>query len=195
MAETPRHRWLLGFELHDVAFEKGAREFVEVRAFIRGVVHVQFEIELAEGELAHDVAGAAVVLGGDQLLEETRGNRFSGFMMAGEEVEALALPAEVFHELRGQFYEVPVNAHAIERGDFHVATELVQQMPEFMEDGGDFIMREQRRLAIDRRRHVAADEAEVQTAVALATGRHTHSKVIHPGTAALGITRMPVGIE
>jgi hypothetical protein len=64
-----------------------------------------------------------------------------------------------FHELRGQFHEVPVNAHAIQRGDFHIAAELVQQMAEFMEDGGDFIVREQCRIAIDRRGHVAADEA------------------------------------
>ena len=71
----------------------------------------------------------------------------------------------------------------------------MQQMSELMEDRADLVMREQRGLAIDGRRHVAANEAKVQAAVALAARRHAHLEVVHPGTAAFRVTRMPVGVE
>ena len=99
VAETTRHGWLLSFERHEVAVEDLAGQLVEVCAFGGGMVHVQLEVELAKGELAHDVAGAAVVLCGQHLLEQPGRNRLASFMMTGEEVQALTLPAEVFEQL------------------------------------------------------------------------------------------------
>ena len=39
---------------------------------------------------------------------------------------------------------------------------MMQQMAEFVEDGFHFAMRQQRRLAVHRRRQIAADQAEMR---------------------------------
>jgi hypothetical protein len=77
-------------------------------------IHVEFEVELAEGELAHHGAGRAEVPGCDEFFEETTWNWIAGFEMASEEVQAFAFPAEVLHDLGGKFDEVPIDADAIE---------------------------------------------------------------------------------
>ena len=195
MAETARHGRGLGLQRHEIAFERLARGGVEICAFGGGVLHVQIEVQFAKAELAHDVAGAAVVFGGDHLLKQTRGDGLAAFVMLREEIEALAFPAEVFHQLRGQLDEVPVNTDAIERGNFDVAAELVQQVAELMENGADLVVREQRWAIADGRGHVAADEAEMEAAIVFATRRDAHFEVVHPSAAALRIARMPVGVE
>ena len=64
-----------------------------------------------------------------------------------------------------------------------------------MEDGADFIVGEKGGFVIERRSHVAADEAEVEAAILAIGGRKAHFEVVHPGTAAFGVARMPVGVE
>ena len=75
---------------------------------------MEFEVELAEGELAHHGAGRAEVSGCDEFFEGTTWNRIAGFEMASEEVQAFAFPAEVLHDLGGKFDKVPIDADAIE---------------------------------------------------------------------------------
>ena len=195
VTEAAEERWRLGLQGHEVAGEKAAGQGVEILVGLGRRIHVEFEVELAEGELAHHGAGGAEVPGGDEFFEQTTWNRIAGFEMAGEEVQAFAFPAEVLHDLGGKFDEVPIDADAVERWDFDVAAELMEQVAEFMKHGADFIMGEEGGFAIERRSHVAADEAEVEAAI-LAIGRgKAHFEIVHPGTAAFGVARVPVGVE
>ena len=65
----------------------------------------------------------------------------------------------------------------------------MQKVAELMKDRLDLTMREQCRLAIDRRAHVANDQSEVRLA------RMTGMQRVHPRTTALRFARMPVGIK
>ena len=88
-------------------------------------------------------------------------------MWWGEAIEAEAVPREVFHDLGGELDEVPDDVNAVEGFEFDVAEEVVKEMAEFVEDGFDFVVGEQSGLAFDRRGEVAADEAEVRSALAI----------------------------
>ena len=57
---------------------------------------------------------------------------------------------------------------AVERFDFDIAEQVVEEVAEFVKDGFDLVVREQGGLARHRGRQVAADEAEVRLAIALA---------------------------
>ncbi len=81
--------------------------------------------------------------------------------MPRKQIERLAFPAPVLHDLAGQFDEVPRHGGAGQALHFHAAQHMMQQMAELMEDGFHFAMRQQRRLVADRRRQVAADTADV----------------------------------
>ena len=107
VVEAPHHRGRGGFERGAVVGEDLAVHVIEVAAEPVGEMDVEFEVEFGEGELAHEGGGAEVVFRGDHFLEEILGNRLAGFVMAGEEIERLAVPTEVLHDLRGQLDEVP----------------------------------------------------------------------------------------
>ena len=115
--------------------------------------------------------------------------------MAGEIVEAVAVPTEILHDLRGQFHEIPRDVDAIQGFDLHVAQQVMQQVAEFVEDGLHFAVGKQGWLAIDGRGHVAANQAEMRFAVALSGGRGSGFQIVHPCPAAFGIAWMPVGIK
>ena len=109
--------------------------------------------------------------------------------MAGEEIERFAVPAEVFHDLRGQFDEVPGDVGAGERFHGDLAEQAVEQVAELVENRLHLAVGEQRGLAIHRRAHVADDQAEVRLAERAGVQR------VHPRAAALGFARVPVGVE
>ena len=69
----------------------------------------------------------------------------------------------------------------------------MQQVAELVEDRLHFAMRQQRRLVSDRRREIAADQAQVRLE-AVGVGPPV-MKRIHPGAAALVLARIPVGIK
>ena len=83
-------------------------------------------------------------------------------MVTGEDGERLFLPAPVLQDLRRQLDEVPGDADAGERLDFDFAEEMVEQVAELVEDRGDFVVIEQRLLAGDWRREIAAHQAKVR---------------------------------
>src|SRR5690606_9804106 len=66
---------------------------------------------------------------------------------------------------------------------------------EFMEDCFDFVMRQQCRLVRRGGSHVPADEAEVWLPRPPFRRWQAGLEVIHPCTAALGVTWMPISIE
>ena len=54
--------------------------------------------------------------------------------------------------------------------DFHAAQQVVQQVAELVENGLHFAVRQQRRLAADGRREVAADQSQVRAEFAAGAG-------------------------
>jgi hypothetical protein len=110
-------------------------------------------------------------------------------VVAGEEIERLAVPAEVFHDLRWQLDEIPRHVGARKRFHGHLAEHAVKQVAELVEDRLHLAVGEQRGLAIDRRAHVADDQPEVRFARAAGVQR------VHPRAAAFRFARVPVGIE
>ena len=57
-------------------------------------------------------------------------------------------------------------------------------MTEFMEDGGDFVMRQQGLLIIHRRCKIPAHQTKVRRKSSIGTGP-ARAEEIHPGPAAL----------
>ena len=89
-------------------------------------------------------------------VEELARQRVAGVDVPRHVREHVPLPAEVLHELRRQLDRVPF--HALDAGDAgHVDArqQLVQAVAELVEDRDDFVVRERRGLAGDRRGQVA----------------------------------------
>ncbi len=77
-------------------------------AVARGIVFaMQLQIHKSESELPHLHVRAAISARAHHLLEQIFRNRLAGLIMAREQVERLALPAPVLHDLAGQFHEIP----------------------------------------------------------------------------------------
>ena len=70
----------------------------------------------------------------------------------------------------------------------------MEQMTKFVEDRGDLVVIEQGLLAGDRRREVAAHQAEVRSERAVRTGS-TSAEEIHPSPSPLRFAWEPVGVE
>ncbi len=111
--------------------------------------------------------------------------------MPREQIQRLALPAPVLHDLRGQLDEIPGHAGARQAAHLHAAQQMMQQVAELVKDGLHFAMRQQRGLAVHGRRQIAADQAQMR----LALGRVAGDQRVHPGAAALVFARKPVGVE
>ena len=113
--------------------------------------------------------------------------------MAREKIERRALPAPVLHDLAGQFDEIPRDRGSREAAHFDAAQHMMQQMPELVEDGLHFAMRQQRGFVADRRSQIAADAARMrlETAGSINAG----DEAFHPGAVALRFARIPVGVE
>ena len=73
--------------------------------------------------------------------------------------------------------------------------QVMEQVTKLVEDRLHLAVGEQSGLIIRGRRHVAADQAEVRLAVRLRPARRAGAQVVHPGSAALRVARVPVGIE
>ena len=103
-------------------------------------------------------------------------------------------PAEVFHELRRQFDRIPF--HAVDAGDAQVldtCQKMMQAVTELVEQGDDFVMGKQRRLAWQRRSVVAVEIGHRRLdAVALPA---PCDGVVHPGAAALAGAGIEVEVE
>jgi hypothetical protein len=102
------------------------------------VIDVQRQVHEAEAQLPHLRVGAAEIARAHHLLEQIVGDRLAGLVVAREQVQRLALPAPVLHDLRGQFHEIPGHAGARQAADLHAAQQVMQQVPELVEDGGHF---------------------------------------------------------
>ncbi len=130
---------------------------------------------------------------GEHAREQFVGQRFAGLPMPREQVQRLALPAEVLHELAGQFDRVPF--HAVDAGDARVidfGEQMMQAVAEFVEQRGDFVMREQARAIRGRRRKIAGEVGDRQMRrVAVA---ETRTAYVHPRSATLAGARIQIDI-
>src|SRR5688572_11491811 len=70
---------------------------------------------------------------------------------------------------------------------------MMQEMPELVEDRLYFAMREQRGLAVHRRRQVSADQSQMGLPPLFSGG--SGKKRIHPRASPLVLTREPISVE
>ncbi len=115
--------------------------------------------------------------------------------MGGDQGQGLRVPAPVFQELAGQFHGIP--GHAVDSGYVQyvdLGQHVVQAVAELMEQGGDFVVGQQRRLAIHRRREVTGQEGHRQLQLA-AKVAPADPAVCHPGATAFALARKEVEVE
>ena len=125
------------------------------------------------------------------LLEQVLGHRLARLPVPREQVQRLALPAPVLHDLRRQLHEVPGHARARQAAHLHPAQQWCSRWPNSWKivstsrcvssaglpsTGGVRLPHINPRCGLPSRQ-VAGDER------------------VHPGAAALVLARVPVGIE
>lgn|SRR5690554_58348 len=104
-----------------MVFSDLARVFEEIGARIQfEVFAVQAQIERRKAELPHLGCSRAIRPSADHPFEELFRNLFTGLMMRREEIERLALPTEVLHNLTWELDEIPSDIGAREAPDFDV---------------------------------------------------------------------------
>src|SRR5580692_4586183 len=151
------------------------------------------EIDESEAELAHLGVGGAEIARAHHLLEQIPGNWLASLEVPREKIQSLAFPAPVFHDLRRQLDEIPSHVRTSEAAYFHLAEAVMQQVPEFVENGLDLTVCEQGRPILPRRSEIAANEPGVR--LEAIAERDSGNKGVHPGAASFGFAREPVGVE
>jgi hypothetical protein len=109
---------------------------------------VQQQVEQAELDLAQGEHSALEILRRDHLVVERARQRRAGVGMGRHAGEHVPFPAEVFHELAGQFDRVPFDAvDARHRQFVDLGQQMVQAMAAFVEQGNDIVVAEGGRAA------------------------------------------------
>jgi broad specificity phosphatase PhoE len=104
---------------------------------------VQQQVEQAELDLAQGLHSALEILCRDHLVVERARQRRAGVGMGGHAGEHIPLPAEVFHELAGQFDRIPFDAvDAGHRQFIDLGQQVVQAVAAFVEQGDDIVVAE-----------------------------------------------------
>ncbi len=117
---------------------------------------MQAHVEDREFELAHGHHAALEVLGGQHLVVQGARQRLAGVDVGGHALQHFPFPAVVFHELRGQFDRIPLDAVDAGNAQFLAARQqVVQAVAGFVEQGDHFVVGEGGRLAAHRAGEVA----------------------------------------
>ena len=146
-----------------------------------------------ELDLAQRLQAAVEVLRREHAVEQRARQRLARVDVGGQALQHVPLPAEVLHELARQLDRVPLDAG--DAGDADVVDarqHVVQAVAELVEQRGDVVVRQQRRLALERRREVA-DEVRDRRLQAALGPRPALAHVVHPRARALARAR--VGVE
>ena len=157
-------------------------------------VAVHSHVEQGKLDLTHHLHGRLEIARLDHFLIQRLRQGRAGFEMFRQHIQRLPFPTPVLHELTGQFHRIPF--HAVDAGHARVIHErehVVQAMTELVEQGGDFVVREQRRLAINWRIEIAGEVGD----------RYLHTlrvalarlALVHPRTASLVRARVQIHIE
>ena len=157
---------------------------------------MQRQIHQSESELAHLGVGGAEIARVAHLLQKLGRDRRAGLVVPRKQIQRLAFPGPVLHDLRRQLHEIPRHVHAGEAAQLHAAQTMVQQMAELVKNGLDLAMRQQRRAILAGRRQVAADQAQMRIlTVRPSPCASPVIRVIHPGAPAFVLARKPVGVK
>src|SRR5439155_15000724 len=108
-------------------------------------------VDQCELDLPHGLHAALKILCRQHPVEQTARYNLSSFDMSGHAGEHAPFPAEVLHELGRQLDRVPFDTAY--SGDAQIVDsreQMVQSMAEFVKQGHDFVVREQRGLVPDR---------------------------------------------
>ena len=147
MRETVRHALPCRREDHGHFVAHFIEQFHDARALSGVEFQMQAEIEQREFELANQKQAGMKMARGEHALEQIVRQQFAGLPMAREQIQRVALPGEIFHELARQLDRIPLDAvDAGDAGIIDFGQQMMQAVSEFVEQRGHFIVREQRRL-------------------------------------------------
>ena len=137
---------------------------------------------------------ALEILRGEHPVEQRARQRLAGVDVRGHVRNYVPLPAEILHELAGKLDRVPFDAlDARDAGDLDAGQQLMQAVAELVEERDDFVVRERRRPAFDRRRQIAGEERDRM--LEMRADATAVDRVVHPGAALLAGARVDVEIE
>ena len=147
---------------------------------------VQQHVEQRKLDLPQRLQPALEITRRQHLVEQGARQRLAGVDMRRHVFENLPLPAEVFHELAGQLHGIPLDAaDARDIALVHLGQHVVQAVPELVKQGGDIVVREQRRLAARTFCEVADQVRNRRLQPAVVGAQPAGSDVVHPGATAL----------
>ena len=157
---------------------------------------VQAHVDQRELDLAQRLQPALEVARRQHAVEQRARQRLAGVDMGGQARQHLPFPAEVFHELAGQFDRVPLDAgDAGHRQFFDLGQHVVQAVAEFVEQRDHVVVGQQRRFVADRRREVADQmrHRRLQRGAVGALPAAAHH--VHPRTRALAGAGVGIEVE
>ena len=173
--------------------QNAARVFHWIRIALGRVTRVQQQVGKAETKLPHLRVGRPKRARTLHLLKQLFRYRRARLPVPCEQIESLALPTPVLHDLRGQFHKVPRHVGARQRAHLDAAEQVMQQMAKLVKDGFHFAVGQQGRPAADRRSQISADQAQVRTEAVWR--RPACNERVHPGPAPLVVAGIPVGVK
>ena len=155
---------------------------------------MQSHIEKRELDLTQGLQAALEIAGRNHLVEERARQGRLGIDMGGHRRDDVPFPAEVLHELAGQFDCIPFDARNARDAKLIDAGEhMVQSVPELVKQRDHIVMRQERGLGADWCLHIAGQVGHrcLQTCGdQLAT-----AGIVHPGARTLARAREHVEIE
>ena len=155
---------------------------------------VQTHVEERELDLAQGLQTALEVFGRQHLVEQRARQGLASVHVGGHVAQHAPLPAEVLHELAGQFHRVPL--HAADARDVALVDlreHVVQAVAAFVEEGDHVVVREQRGLAVDALAEVAHQVRHRRLQLAAVGAQPTGAHIVHPCAAAFA--RAGAGVE
>ena len=155
---------------------------------------MQQHVEQRELEVPDEFHAALEILRGEHPVEQRARQRLAGVDVRRHPFQDVPLPAEILHELAGQFDGVPLDAlDARHAGHVDPGQQLVQPVAELVEDRDDLVVGERRGFPFHRRGQIAGEVRnrmlDVRTRVT------TVDRVVHPCAALLAWPRVIVEVE
>ena len=155
---------------------------------------VQAEVEQREFDLSQHLQAGLEVPRVLHALEQIGAEGLAGLVVAADDIQGLAFPAPVFHELARQLDRVP--GDAVDPGDarvVHPRQEMVEAVPELVEQGDDLAVRQERGLFADRGCEIAGQVSDRRLQAFGAAA--PHDALVHPGPATLVRSGIEVEVE
>ena len=121
----------------------------------------------------------------------------AGLIVPRKQIQRIAFPGPVLHDLRRQLHEIPGHVHSGKSAQFHAGQTMVQQMAELVKNGLHLTMRQQGWTILAGRREVAADQAQMRILPSrcLPAMRLAGDQSVHPSAAAFVLARKPVRVK